>query len=218
MEIQPFAVLAARPDARLDELALALASEFGNVDAAGAIAQLDRLGEEVAGILSTGSGDPRCELDALRAVLAERHLFVGDRDYDDPNSSMLDRVLVRRRGLPILLSIVYIEVARRAEIDLAGVGLPGHFVVGHFGCQPPILIDPFHRGKFVGGSQVGKPERWSAHETALRMLNNLVGSYQRRHDVARAIRAAELRLVLPLGEQDAAGLAIELRQIRSVLN
>ena len=46
---------------------------------------------------------------------------------------MLDLVLARRTGLPILLSVVYVEAARRAGIRLSGVGLPGHFVVGHFG-------------------------------------------------------------------------------------
>ena len=59
---------------------------------------------------------------------------------------MLDLVLTRRRGLPILLSVVYVEVARRAGIQIAGVGLPGHFVVGHFGTDPPVLLDPFAGG------------------------------------------------------------------------
>ena len=66
--------------------------------------------------------------------------------YDHPDNSMLDLVLTRRRGLPILLSVVYVEVARRAGIELAGVGLPGHFVVGHFGAEPAALLDPFAGG------------------------------------------------------------------------
>ena len=63
---------------------------------------------------------------------------------------MLDVVLTKHTGLPILLSVVYIEVARRADIPIGGVGLPGHFVVAHFGAHPPLLLDPFERGAPIG--------------------------------------------------------------------
>jgi regulator of sirC expression with transglutaminase-like and TPR domain len=107
---------------------------------------------------------------------------------------MLDVVLMRRRGLPILLSVVYVEVARRARISLAGVGLPGHFVVGHFGANPPLLFDPFAGGGAVeaGVAQVFvRP--WRATEIAMRMLNNLVAAYQRRGDLDAGLRAASMR-------------------------
>ena len=51
--------------------------------------------------------------------------------------------------LPILLSVVYAEVARRAGVRISGVGLPGHFVVGHFGTLPPLLLDPFNSGTSI---------------------------------------------------------------------
>jgi regulator of sirC expression with transglutaminase-like and TPR domain len=152
-------------------------------------------------------------------VLGRRHAFVGDRDdYDHPDNSMLDRVLERRTGLPILLSVVYVEAARRAGIELHGVGMPGHYVVGHFGGPRPILIDPFAGGVRNEAPSSGDVVPWGPHQTALRMLNNLVGSYQRRHDLTRAIRAAELRLELPLAEADAATLTAELQGIRAILN
>jgi regulator of sirC expression with transglutaminase-like and TPR domain len=213
-----FAAVAAQPDPQLDVLALALAGEFGDVDAPGALARLDRLGEEIATFVYAGAG-PAAEAEAVREVIGRRHAFAGDReDYDNPSNSMLDRVLARGTGLPILLSVVYVEAARRAGVDLGGVGLPGHFVVGHFGATPPLLLDPFAGGERL---EVGGPadlSRWSAHRTALRMLNNLVGSYQRRHDLTRAIRAAELRLELPLAEREAAAMAVELQAMRAVLN
>jgi regulator of sirC expression with transglutaminase-like and TPR domain len=131
---------------------------------------------------------------------------------------MLDVVLERRKGLPILLSVVYVEVARRAGIALAGVGLPGHYVVGHFGQVPPLLLDPFNGGAGLEAAAEVDVRAWGPHETALRMLNNLVGSYQRRADLARAIRAAELRLELPLGAPDRAALAAELLSLRARLN
>jgi regulator of sirC expression with transglutaminase-like and TPR domain len=217
LPVESFTALAARPDPFLDELALALAREFREVDADAALAELERLGAELAPAAGAG---PAAEADALRELLAHRHGFVGERgEYDHPDNSMLDLVLERRRGLPILLSVVYVEVARRAGIALAGVGLAGHFVVGHFAQSPPLLLDPFRGGAMLA-QRNAPPELqpWGAHETALRMLNNLVGSYQRRADLARTIRAAELRLTLPLAEPERAALTAELRSLRAVLN
>jgi regulator of sirC expression with transglutaminase-like and TPR domain len=156
-------------------------------------------------------------------VLGERHGFTGDRDrYDHPENSMLDRVLSRRRGLPILLAVVYVETARRAGIPLAGVGLPGHFVVGHFGADPPLLLDPFSGGQPAegpggeAGRQLVRP--WSNHETVLRMLNNLTATFSARADFPSAIRAAELRLALPVPVPARAALELELRSLRANLN
>jgi regulator of sirC expression with transglutaminase-like and TPR domain len=225
MGLGSFAELAASPHPRLDALVLALAAELGACDVDGALEALETLGREIAQASAeiagagSGGGNPQAELDAVVEVLGRRHGFTGNREnYDDPDNSMLDRVLDRRTGLPILLSVVYLEAARRARIELGGVGLPGHYVVGHFGADRPLLVDPF-----AGGVPIEIPEavalaRWTAHQTVLRVLNNLVGSYRRRNDVARAIRAAELRMALPLGEQQLAALGLELRSIRSVLN
>ena len=163
---------------------------------------------------------PTEQADELRRVLGERHGFVGNsEDYDNPDNSMLDLVLERRRGLPILLSIVYVAVARRAGVPLAGFGLPGHYVVGHVGSDPPLLLDPFGGGGLIS---VDAPEEavrpWGAHETALRMLNNLVASYSARAQLANALKAAELRLALPLDTATRALLEVELRALRARLN
>jgi regulator of sirC expression with transglutaminase-like and TPR domain len=213
MAIRPFAELAVDAAAHMDELALALAAEFReNVDGDGAVARLDELAEEVGDVGGDG-------LDALQEVLGGRHGFIGDREqYDDPDNSMLDLVLVRRTGLPILLSIVYVAVARRANIALDGVGLPGHYVVGRFEHPEPELLDPFAGGVRVTVASVTDARPWGAHETALRMLNNLVGSYTRRNDLGRAIRAAALRLELPLERALGEALGAELRALRARLN
>src|SRR3954467_15284388 len=143
MQLPRFEDLAASADATLDLLALALAAAFRPVDAARALATLDGLGEEVADVLRS-AGTREAEALVLSAVLGTRHGFRGDSEqYDRPENSMLDRVLERRRGLPILLSIVYVEVAGRADVRVAGVGLPGHYVVSHFGGVEPLLLDPF---------------------------------------------------------------------------
>jgi regulator of sirC expression with transglutaminase-like and TPR domain len=196
-----FAELAADPDARLDLLALAIAGEFGEVDAAGSLATLDVLGEELAELVAVTDRTPRTEAEAVVRLLGVEHGFAGDGDqYDRPDNSMLDAVLARRRGLPILLSVVYVEVARRAGVDLRGVGLPGHFVVGHFGQLPPLLLDPFDGGTelpFDDTTPAAVLKPWTPHEIALRMLNNLVPAFERRGDLAAALHAAQLRLELP---------------------
>lgn len=211
-----FALLAADPAARMGALALALAAEFRDVDAAAALRQLDELGAEVR----TAAAETGDELGALAMVLGGEYGFAGAREeYDHPDHSMLDLVLERRRGLPIALSVVYVETARRAGIALHGVGLSGHYVVGQFRRgAAPVLLDPFAGGVPARPTDLSEVRRWGAHETALRMLNNLVGSYTRRNDLGRAIRAAELRLELPLEPELNEALLAELRGIRARLN
>ena len=217
MALPDFATLAAQRSPALDELALALAAEFRAVDDARALLELDRLGAELAGAAGAG---PDGEAAACREILGERHGFAGERDrYYHPDNSMLDLVLERRRGLPILLSTVYVEAARRAGIPLAGVGLPGHYVVGHFGSDPPLLLDPFSGGAPIsaeGPAELVRPS--TAHETALRMLTNLVAAFTRRGELQPAIRAAELRLALPLAEAEREAVAAQLRSLRARLN
>ena len=162
---------------------------------------------------------PEAGIDALREVLGVRHGFRGDqRQYDDPDNSMLDVVLERRRGLPILLSVLYVATAQRAGIALGGVGLPGHYVVRALGTTPPVLIDPFAGGTRLQVEPSANIQPWSAHETVLRMLNNLVGSYARRSDLARQIHAAELRLALPGPAARARALRLEWMSLQARLN
>src|SRR5205823_6434970 len=80
--------------------------------------------------------------------------FAGNRDdYYDVENSYLDRVLARRTGIPITLSIVFMEVARRVGLPMQGIGLPGHFVVGYWpmgqGRIPRIIVDPFNNGQLL---------------------------------------------------------------------
>jgi len=211
-----FRHVAAQPDARVEDLALALAGAFRPVDAEGALARLDALAAEVRDALPPAPR-PLDEVQALGDVLARRHDYAGDTEtYDDPVNSWLDVVLERRRGLPITLSVLYVAVAHRAGIALAGFGLPGHFVAGHVATDPPLLVDPFRRGTPV--APPGPVAPWTAHATALRMLNNLVAAFERRSDLANAILAAELRLLLPAPRPERAGLEVELRALRARLN
>lgn len=221
--IPAFAELAAAPIPALDELSLAIAVELrppGVVDVDGSLAQLDDLAVELRALVADlPEDDVAGQARACRRLLGHVHGFTGDReDYDHPDNSMLDLVLANHRGLPILLSILYAEVARRADLPLAAVGLPGHFVVGHFGAETPILLDPFNGGLQVGADADTRSVRpWANTETAMRLLNNLVGSLTRRGDLPRAIRAAELRLLLPADDVMRRMLEEELEALEAEL-
>jgi regulator of sirC expression with transglutaminase-like and TPR domain len=218
--MRPFPDLAADDDPPLDELALSIAAEFRPVDPVTVLGRLDALGTELTEALRECSSAPWVQASALADLLGGQYGFEGDRqEYDRPENSMLDAVLERRRGLPILLSVVYAEVARRAGVRVLGVGLPGHFVVGHFGTTPPLLLDPF-----AGGGSVEAPppahllRPWPAQEIAMRMLNNLVSSFERRGDLPAALKAAAMRQELPTLPAQDRQLEAELRGLRARLN
>lgn len=117
----------------------------GRSEIAEANARLDGWGARVAPRLL--KEDPAWNAEALTLVLSGELGFRGDEDtYYDVKNSRLSDVLDRRRGLPILLSVVYIEVGRRAGLRVSGVGLPGHFIV-RVGPQPGVLLDPFRAGR-----------------------------------------------------------------------
>ncbi|WFB07578.1 transglutaminase-like domain-containing protein [Streptomyces sp. LX-29] len=172
--------------------------------------ELDRL----AGLLPYGAGDPEAWATAVARLLGERCDFRGaPADYRRLESSLLHQVLRRRRGLPILLSVVWLEVARRAGAPVYGVALPGHFVVG-FG-DPygrHVLADPFDGGRPLSGEDAaflvagatGAPLDPSMMapatplEIVLRVLNNIrawAAARPERTDVQ--LWAVELSLLLP---------------------
>ena len=219
MSSAPFAALARVPVPHLDRFALAMAAEFRPVDAAGVLDELDRLGAELAEAASPGAG-PAAQALALSEVLGGRHGFKGtEGTYDDPELSMLDAVIARREGLPILLALVYAEAARRAEWPVWGVGMPGHFVVGHFGAMPAVVVDPFRGGIPLPAELAGGYVRpWGAQAILRRMLSNLVGAYGRTFQLGLAIRAAELRDLLPGPASVQAEQHRELRALRARLN
>lgn len=116
--------------------------------------QLDALAQRCRELLiEPASLREKCRV--LNRVLFHEHGFHGNREhYGDPQNSFLDRVLARRKGLPITLSIVYLLVAQRCGIDLEPVGLPGHFIVGCYGDDAPFFIDPFESGRLRSAEEI----------------------------------------------------------------
>jgi len=155
--------------------------------------------------------EPRLAAEALRITLGERAGFSGrEADYDDLASSLLPKVLERRRGLPILLSVVWLEVARRAGIPAYPIALPGHFVVGVGTPGNAVLVDPFAGGRVMTVHDAAEKVRASgsafmrAHlapaprlEVVMRILTN-IRVWATRTDAPRArLWAVELSLLLP---------------------
>lgn len=114
-----------------------------DLDPAVSLARLDAMAARV-------TGDSHL---ALRRVIAIEDGIGGNvDDYHDPSNAFLHRVLETRRGIPISLSVLWIEVGKRAGIEMVGVGLPGHFVV-YAGGQ---MVDPFHYGEAIGFDEAAR--------------------------------------------------------------
>jgi regulator of sirC expression with transglutaminase-like and TPR domain len=195
----------------LDEAALVLAAHANPV--LDVPAQLRRLDDIAA--LSIGADTP-----AVCRVLFETLGLSGDREsYDDPVNSYLDRVLDRRRGIPISLSVLLIEVGRRCGLRLEGVGMPGHFLVRD-PAAPQVLIDAFEGGQVLDhsdcqrllGAVTGTDAKLTPAMLAAtgrrailaRMLANLDRSFERRADHQSLLWVSSLRLRipdLPLGDR-----------------
>lgn len=139
--------------------------------------------------------------EGLRVVLGEQAGFAGfEQDYDDVRSSLLHEVLRRGRGLPILLSVVWVEVAQRAGVPAYALGLPGHMLVG-LGAPDGdhVVVDPF-----AGGRLARAPGGYPAMpitDLLSRLLTNvrlLTTRQVRSLEAARTrLWATELSLLLP---------------------
>lgn len=192
------------PEVPLGEAALLIsAANNQELDVEAEIARLDRMALDVG----------RVDADAVCDLLFDRLGLRGDdRTYDDPDNSYIDRVIERRRGIPITLAVLLIEVGARCGVAFEGVGMPGHFLVRD-PSRPASLIDPFGGGRRLGVSEcervmqlaTGSPmplaaemlERTGTHAILARMLLNLDRSFDRRGD-RRSLRwVSELRLRLP---------------------
>jgi regulator of sirC expression with transglutaminase-like and TPR domain len=195
----------------LDEAALILAAHAN--PSLNVAAQLQRLDDVAA--MSEGP-----DTAAVGKVLFQRLGLRGDRQsYDDPVNSYLDRVLDRRRGIPISLSVLLIEVGRRCGLRLEGVGMPGHFLVRD-PAAPQVLIDAFAGGQVLDQSGCQRLLRAATGTDAeltpallapagrrailARMLANLDRSFERRADHRSLLWVSDLRLQipdLPLGDR-----------------
>jgi regulator of sirC expression with transglutaminase-like and TPR domain len=157
-------------------------------------------------------GCPTATLDGVCEHLFGVVGLQGDTDdYKHPRNSLLDVVLDRRRGIPITLSVVVMEVGRRLGLDLAGVGMPGHFLVRDRD-DPDAFVDPFHQQQLdragaeklfalIHGVDARFEDRFldpvGPRAIMARIVTNLQRSYVGRGDRAGALWAQCLRVLVP---------------------
>lgn len=233
---QAFIALITEDDASIDLARAALlvaAEEYPALDIDLYLARLAEIAERVRlRLKSQGQAfsDPPTTLDeylvvlqAMNAILFEQERFRGNRiDYYNPQNSFLNRVLERRLGIPLTLSLIYMEVGKRLGLRIEGIGMPFHFMVrcslaGH----APLYIDPYEKGKFLSEQEcrqrlalIFKDEKdfdpgWleplSSRQFLIRMLTNLKHIYLHKSDFQRALMASDRILLLN------PTLALELR-------
>ena len=224
-----------RPEEALDlgRAALAIAaSEYPRLDTTAYLARIDELAIAVTKHLTGDESGPHRSIAALNYVLFQKCAFRGNRDdYFDAKNSFLNEVIDRRIGIPITLSVLYMEVARRIGLPLLGVGFPGHFLVKYLDDREEIVIDPFNGGDIRTPDSLqqllaglyGKPVALSPQlldpvtkrQILRRMLNNLKFIYLRQRDLVKALAAldrmtiAEPNLAEDLRERGQVYLALE---------
>jgi regulator of sirC expression with transglutaminase-like and TPR domain len=175
------------------------AEVFPDIDVAAGLATLDALAESAAPFLTGGDGPQ-----GLRRALADEAGFRGyGDDFGDLRASLLSEVLRRKRGLPILLSVVYLEVARRLGVPAEGVGLPGHFVVA----VGDTLLDPYYGGRLVSRAELASRmdaslsdsdfEPWPVPAIVSRVLANIRASSTSRERLRTRLWAVELSMLIP---------------------
>ena len=129
-----------------------LLARFGHADAdtEGMTRQLDAMAAGLEEAVDSTEPDSLEAADLLRHYLFQELGFRGNADhYQDPDNSYFNRVLERRLGIPISLSCVALFVGWRLDVPVFGVGLPGHFVIGHETPRGPRYLDPFNGGRVL---------------------------------------------------------------------
>ena len=198
-------LLSGRPSSiELDRAALEIARiAYPDVDAGRYVAELDRHAAAIADRVHDLSDGERFIRAANSWLFGELGLRGNQDDYYNADNSCLNRVLDSKLGLPITLSVIYIEIARRLAKPVSGVGLPGHFVVLYDDGQYSTFIDPFNGGALLDAAgcvelaQMGAldPQALAPvdrRSIVLRMINNLRRTYFAGHDSEKALRVLDL--------------------------
>ncbi|MCU1498701.1 MAG: hypothetical protein JWM47_2654 [Acidimicrobiales bacterium] len=220
-DIGHFARLVRATPVPLGEAALVVASVLGHpAPVADGEARLAALAHAV----------PGDDLAAVTHHLFSTLGFKGDtRSYYDPSNSLLPSVLQRRRGIPITLAVVAVEVARRLEVTATVVGMPGHVLIGD-GDEPTRWVDGFNGGQWLDAS--GARARFAVVHgrhapfdpgylaptpdigVLARLLANLVAVFNADGDIHRLVKVRELRAAIPgVGERERTDLAAALAAV-----
>ena len=201
-----------------DEIDLAAATlliardEYPSLDLAAYLRRLDEMASEVRDLIGAERHPFTVAAGVARYLFTDLGFVGADDEYFDPRTSFLNDVMDRRRGIPISLSVVYMEVARRAGFDVVGIGLPGHFIVKQLHPMGDVLIDPFSGGAILSPDSCAQKvkEIYSGNlefqphmlcsvtkkQILSRTIHNLKTIYVAGRDYQRALSMVELLLVL----------------------
>jgi len=220
--IDKFSQIAKSPEPDLATSGLLIAKlEYPNLDASRYLERLDEMGLAVLERLNEApENDPLRRIEVMNAYLYKEKGFTGNKSQlNDPRNNLLNAVIDRKTGIPIMLAVVYIEVARRAGVTVEGVNFPGHFLLripylngttDHVDFD--LIVDPFHSGAILSESdcrhllnrsvnpQMPFDRRLLMHATKLqiiiRMLVNLKRLYVTMLSFPQARAITELLLAL----------------------
>jgi regulator of sirC expression with transglutaminase-like and TPR domain len=233
MSDKRFARYVTRPEAQINlaEAALLMAAQFyPALDIARYLAWLDAQAERAKERLSPSSS-PQLVVSELNRLLFDELGFRGNaEDYYDARNSFLNEVIDRRTGIPITLSLVFMEVAERSGLSVDGVGLPGHFIVRMRGRDWSVLLDPFNRGAELSRHDC-EQLMWQVFGRAtpllphyldairkrtflLRMANNLQAVFMQNQAWSEALRVIENTFSL----QPGAAASAELLRARGLIH
>jgi len=197
----------------LGRAALVIAQmEYPDLEVEPYLKRMDRLATVIKDLVGDEDSVFRL-LACINIVLFKQEGFQGNRsNYYDPKNSFLNDLIDRKMGIPITLSVLYQEVARRAGLTLHGVGFPGHFLLKHIDHEEEIIIDPFNGGEVRSDAELqslldeiypGKAvlkfeflSPVSKRQILKRMLINLRGIYLHQGDFLRCLSVEERLVIL----------------------
>jgi len=171
--------------------------------------KLDDLAQELGGILHANT-EPQEIVTAFTHFLFQKNGFKGNKDnYHNPDNSFINKVLENHTGLPITLSALCVLLAKRLNLPIVGVGMPGHYIVKYSLPLEPIYFDPFHQGRLLTKKECVKIVEQFGHqfeehflsqstqrETLIRMLNNLRQVYLNSNETKKAETLTEYIKIL----------------------
>ncbi len=192
--------------ARLDRAALDLATiQFPGLRPEPFLDQLNELAARLGDRLRNFNDGRDFVETAQRFLFGELGFHGNEENFFDPLNSCLNQVLERRTGLPITLSVMYMEIARRLQMPVYGIGLPRHFVIQFDDGNYSTFIDPFHGGRAItardcfvlADAPVADPSllrRVTPKQIIMRMVQNMHTAYVRSRDFSRAVTTLDLMI------------------------
>lgn len=197
----------------LDRAALIMAlEEYPEMDIASYLRRLDTLAARVEVMLGTDRNAINVIESINEILFVQEGLRGNEDDYYDPRNSFLNEVLDRRLGIPISLSVIYMEIAKRINFPIQGIGFPGHFLIKHVAKGRDIVIDAFHLGRILtpnecqelldkihNGAMVLNPtlmQPLGKRAILTRMLYNLKEVYIQKEQQLKALSTIEKILML----------------------